>query len=44
MGGERIALLPAVDFHVALPAFGPLVLRINGGADVKEFMAAEMGL
>lgn len=33
---------PAVDFHVDLPAFGPLSLRLDGGADVKEFMAAEL--
>lgn len=35
---------PAVDFHVELPAFGPLTLRLDGGADVKEFIAAEIGL
>jgi hypothetical protein len=35
---------PAVDFHVELPAFGPLILRMDGGADVKEFIAAEIGL
>jgi len=35
---------PAVDFHVELPAFGPLTLRLDGGADVKAFMAAELGL
>lgn len=35
---------PAVDFHVELPAFGPLTLRLDGGADVKEFIAAELGL
>jgi hypothetical protein len=35
---------PAVDFHVELPAFGPLALRLDGGADVKEFIAAEVGL
>jgi hypothetical protein len=35
---------PAVDFHVELPAFGPLTLRMDGGADVKEFVAAELGL
>lgn len=35
---------PAVDFHVGLPAFGPLTLRLDGGADVKEFIAAELGL
>lgn len=35
---------PAVDFHVELPAFGPLTLRLDGGTDVKEFMAAELGL
>jgi hypothetical protein len=35
---------PAIDFHVELPAFGPLTLRLDGGADVKEFMAAELGL
>ncbi|HEX2060414.1 MAG TPA: hypothetical protein VHK90_06710 [Thermoanaerobaculia bacterium] len=35
---------PAVDFHVELPAFGALTLRIDGGADVKQFIAAELGL
>ena len=35
---------PAVDFDLHLPAFGPLTLRIGGGADVKEFIAAELGL
>ena len=35
---------PAVDFHVELPAFGALMLRMDGGADVKEFIAAELGL
>src|SRR5688572_33231815 len=35
---------PAVDFHVELPAFGPLTLRLDGGVDVKEFIAAELGL
>lgn len=35
---------PAVDFHVELPAFGPLKLRMDGGADVKRFIAAELGL
>jgi hypothetical protein len=35
---------PAVDFHVQLPAFGALTLRLDGGADVKEFIAAELGL
>jgi hypothetical protein len=35
---------PAVDVHVELPTFGPLTLRIDGGADVKEFIAAELGL
>jgi len=35
---------PAVDFHVELPASGPLTLRLDGGADVKEFIAAELGL
>jgi len=35
---------PAVDFHVELPAFGPLNLRMDGGADVKEFIASEIGL
>ena len=27
-----------------LPASGPLTLRLDGGADVKAFLAAEMGL
>ena len=35
---------PAVDFHVELPAFGPLGLRLDGGADVKRFIAAELRL
>lgn len=35
---------PAVDFHLELPAFGPLTLRLDGGADVKGFIAAELGL
>ena len=35
---------PAVDFHVGLPAFGPLSLRMDGGAEVKKFIAAELGL
>jgi hypothetical protein len=35
---------PAVDFHVELPAFGPLTLRLDGGEDVKEFIAAELEL
>ena len=35
---------PAVDFHIELPASGPLTLRLDGGADVKAFLAAEMGL
>lgn len=35
---------PAVDFHVELPASGPLTLRLDGGADVKAFLAAELGL
>jgi hypothetical protein len=35
---------PAVDFHVELPAFGRLTLRMDGGADVKQFIASELGL
>lgn len=35
---------PAVDFQVELPAFGALTLRMDGGADVKEFIAAELRL
>jgi len=35
---------PAVDYHLELPASGPLTLRLDGGVDVKEFLAAEMGL
>jgi hypothetical protein len=35
---------PAVDFHLELPASGPLTLRLDGGADVKAFLADEMGL
>ena len=34
---------PALDFHVELPAFGPMVLRIDGGEDVKRFIGAELG-
>lgn len=35
---------PAVDFQLELPANGPLTLRLDGGADVKAFLAAELGL
>ncbi|MDP9360130.1 MAG: hypothetical protein M3P29_01630 [Acidobacteriota bacterium] len=35
---------PAVDFHLELPASGSLTLRLDGGADVKAFLAAELGL
>jgi hypothetical protein len=35
---------PAVDFHLDLPADGSLTLRLDGGADVKAFVAAELGL
>jgi hypothetical protein len=35
---------PAIDFQVELPAYGPLTLRLHGGADVKEFIAAELPL
>ncbi len=35
---------PAVDFTLEVPAFGPLTLRLHGGVDVKEFIAAELGL
>lgn len=35
---------PAVDFHVELPSSGTLMLRLDGGVDVKEFIAAELGL
>jgi arsenate reductase len=35
---------PALDFHVELPAVGPLTLRIAGGANVKPFIAAELAL
>ena len=35
---------PGVDFHLDLPASGPLTLRLDGGADVKAFLAAEMDL
>ena len=35
---------PAVDFHIELPAFGPLTLRLDGGKDVKKFIATELGL
>jgi hypothetical protein len=35
---------PAVDFSVELPAYGALTLRMGGGKDVKEFIAAELRL
>jgi hypothetical protein len=35
---------PGVDFHLELPATGALKLRLDGGPDVKAFLAAEMGL
>jgi hypothetical protein len=35
---------PAVDFHVELPSFGALTPRMDGGAGVKQFIAAELGL
>jgi hypothetical protein len=35
---------PSVDFHLELPASGPLTLRLDGGIEVKEFIAAELGL
>lgn len=35
---------PAVDFHLELPASGTLTLRLDGGADVKAFIGAELGL
>ncbi|HVT04707.1 MAG TPA: hypothetical protein VHL58_15195 [Thermoanaerobaculia bacterium] len=35
---------PSLDFHLDLPASGPLTLRLDGGIDVKKFLAAEMGL
>ena len=35
---------PAIDFQVELPASGPLKLRLHGGPDVKEFIAAALGV
>jgi len=35
---------PAIDFHLELPATGPRTLQLDGGADVKAFLAAELGL
>lgn len=35
---------PALDFHLELPASGPMTLRIDGGIDVKNFIAAELGI
>jgi hypothetical protein len=35
---------PAVDFDLNLPFDGPLTLRLGGGADVKAFIAAELGI
>jgi hypothetical protein len=35
---------PAVDFALELPFDGPLTLRLGGGAEVKAFIGAELGL
>lgn len=35
---------PALDFHLELPYDGVLTLRVGGGADVKAFLAAELGI
>jgi len=35
---------PAIDLHLDLPATGQLRLRIDGGTDVKKFIAAELGI
>jgi hypothetical protein len=35
---------PAVDFALEMPFDGPLTLRVGGGAEVKAFIAAELGL
>jgi hypothetical protein len=35
---------PAVDFDLDLPFDGPYSLRLSGGADVKAFLAAELGI
>jgi hypothetical protein len=35
---------PAVDFHLDLPASGPLTLKMDGGEEVRDFLAAELGL
>jgi len=35
---------PGLDFHLELPARGLLTLRIDGGSDVKRFVAAELGI
>ena len=35
---------PAIDFDLHLPAGGPLQLRLGTGAEVKAFLAAELGL
>lgn len=43
VAGESRCYL-AVDFHVEHPAFGSLTLRLDGGADVKQFIPAEPGL
>src|SRR6059058_6247544 len=41
---NEVRCCPAVDFHVELPASGPLTLRLDGGAVVKAFLAEELGL
>jgi len=33
----------AIDFHIGLPAFGPFAVHVDGGTDVKKFIAAELG-
>lgn len=35
---------PAVDFALSLPFDGPFTLRLGGGADVKAFIASELGI
>lgn len=35
---------PFLDFRLDLPAQGPLQIRLEGGRDVKAFLAHELGL
>lgn len=41
---DEACCCPALDFHLDLPASGPLTLRLDGGAGVKAFLAAALRL